>query len=86
MNKIHFIDDVTGEEINFVVLSAVQYKEDGYILVIEEAEFDEPEATAYVLVATSADGDDIIYEIVDDDDLLEIVYPMLEETMDNFEN
>jgi len=86
MNKIHFVDDVTGEEVNFVVLSAVQYKEDGYILVIEEEEFDEPEATAYVLVATSSDGDDIIYEIVDDDDILDEVYPLLEDNMDNFEN
>ncbi len=86
MKTIYFIDDITGEEVNFAVLSAVQYKEDGYILVIEEHEIDLDEATAYVLKATYIDGDDIIYEIVEDDDVLDKVYPLLEEKMDEFEN
>ncbi len=86
MKTIHFIDDITGEEVNFAVLSAAQYKEDGYILVIEEHEIDLDEATAYVLKATYIDGDDIIYEIVEDDDVLDQVYPLLEEKMDEFEN
>lgn len=86
MKTIHFIDDITGEEVNFVVLSGAQYKEDGYILVIEEHEVDLEEATAYVLKATYIEGDDIIYEIVEDDDVLEAVYPLLEDKMDEFEN
>ena len=86
MKNIHFIDDITGEEVNFVVLSAAQFKEDGYILVIEEHEVELEEATAYVLKATYIEGDDIIYEIVEDDDILDLVYPILEENMDNFEN
>lgn len=86
MKTIHFVDDVTDEEVVFAILSAVQYKEEGYILVIEEAEIDDEEATAYVLKATYLEGDDIIYEIVDDDIILDIVYPLLEENMDEFEN
>ncbi len=86
MKTIDFIDDVTGEEVVFAVLSAVQYKEDGYILVIEEQEIDDEEATAYVLKATYIEGDDIIYEIIDDDILLDIVFPLLEDNMDEFEN
>lgn len=86
MKTIDFIDDVTGEEVVFAVLSAVQYKEDGYILVIEEHEIDDEEATAYVLKATYIEGDDIIYEIIDDDILLDIVFPLLEDNMDEFEN
>lgn len=86
MNTIHFIDDITGEEVDFVVLSGIQYKEEGYILVIEAEEYDEPEATAYVLKASYAEDDDIIYEIVDNDELLDIIYPMLEDNMDSFEN
>ena len=86
MKTIDFIDDVTGEEVVFAVLSAVQYKEDGYILVIEQNEVDAEEATAYVLKATYIEGDDIIYEIIDDDILLDIVFPLLEDNMDEFEN
>jgi len=86
MQTIDFVDDVTGEEVVFAVLSAVQYKEDGYILVIEENEVDVEEATAYVLKATAIEGDDIIYEIIDDDILLDIVFPLLKDNMDEFEN
>ena len=86
MQTIDFIDDVTGEEVVFAVLSAVQYKEDGYILVIEENEVDAEEATAYVLKATAIEGDDVIYEIIDNDILLDIVFPLLEDNMDEFEN
>jgi len=84
MEIIHFVDDITGEEVKFAVLSAVQYKEEGYILVIEEAEIDDDEATAYVLKATFIEGEDIVYEIVSDDEILETVYPLLEENMDSF--
>ena len=86
MKTIDFIDDSTGEKVVFAVLSAVQYKDDGYILVIEEAEVDLEEATAYVLKATSIEGDDIVYEIIDDDIMLDIVFPLLEDNMDEFEN
>ncbi len=85
MKTIQFVDDATGEEIVFAVLSAVQYKEEGYILVIEENEIDNDEATAYVLKATYTEGEDIIYELVSDDDLLDIVFPMLEEKVEDFE-
>jgi hypothetical protein len=86
MKTIHFIDDITGEEVVFAILSGVQYKEDGYILAIEESEYESDEATAYVLKATYMEGDDIIYEIVDDQTLLDVVFPMLENSMDDFEN
>ncbi len=86
MNIIQFIDDVTGEEVEFAVLSAIQYKEEGYILVIESKEVDLDESTAYILKATSIDGEDVIYELVDDDAILDIVFPMLEDNMDDFEN
>ena len=86
MKTIQFVDDVTGEEVDFAIVSAVQYKEEGYLLVIESKEIDLEEATAYVLKATYIDGEDIIYELMDDDELLDVVYPLLEENMDNFDN
>jgi len=87
MERIEFFDDETGEKIIFDILSAIQYKEDGYLLVIEsDTDEEEEEVLAYVLKATYLEGDDIIYEIVEDDELLEIVFPMLEEQIDSFEN
>jgi hypothetical protein len=87
MERIEFFDDETGEKIIFDILSAIQYKEDGYLLVIEsDTDEEEEEVLAYVLKATYLEGDDIIYEIVEDDELLEIVFPMLEEQIESFEN
>jgi hypothetical protein len=87
MERIDFFDDETGEKIIFDILSAIQYKEDGYLLVIEsDTDDEEEEVLAYVLKATYLEGDDIIYEIVEDDELLEIVFPMLEEQIESFEN
>ena len=90
MERIDFYDDETGEKITFDILSAIQYKEDGYLLVIEsdteESQEENDEVLAYVLKATYLEGDDIIYEIVEDDELLDIVFPMLEEQIESFEN
>lgn len=87
MERIDFYDDETGEKITFDILSAIQYKEDGYLLVIEsDTQEEEDEVLAYVLKATYLEGDDIIYEIVEDDEILEIVFPMLEKQIETFEN
>lgn len=84
METLIFTDDETGEEIEFAVLSAIQYKEDGYILVADLEELEKDEVTAIVMIASFVEGDDIIYEIVEDDELLEIVFPMLEDEMEDF--
>ncbi|WZL80016.1 DUF1292 domain-containing protein [Vallitaleaceae bacterium 9-2] len=87
MERIDFYDDETGEKITFDILSAIQYKEDGYLLVIEsDTQEEEEEVLAYVLKATYLEGDDIIYEIVEDDDILDVVFPMLEKQIETFEN
>ncbi len=86
METLVFTDDETGEEIVFAILSAVQYKEEGYILVVEEDDLENDEVTAYVMKATYIEEEDLIYEIVDEDAILEVVYPMLEDAMDTFEN
>jgi len=87
MERIDFYDDETGEKITFDILSAIQYKEDGYLLVIEsDTQEEEEEVLAYVLKATYLEGDDIIYEIVEDDEILDVVFPMLEKQIETFEN
>lgn len=84
METLIFTDDETGKEIEFAILSAVQYKEDGYILVADVKELDNDEVTAIVMMASFIEGDEVIYEIVEDDDLLATVFPMLEEKMEDF--
>lgn len=82
MKTINFIDDATGETVVFSILSAITYQEEGYLLVIEEAEAQAPDATAYVLKAMYLEEEDVIYELVSDDEVLDIVYPLLEEAVE----
>ncbi|MBN2222584.1 MAG: DUF1292 domain-containing protein [Vallitaleaceae bacterium] len=83
MDRISFFDEETNEEVIFCVLSMVSYEEDNYILVVEEAEIDLEEANAYVMREIEVSGDDVTYEIVEDDVILDVVYPMLEENIED---
>ena len=83
MDRISFFDEETNEEVVFCVLSMVSYEEDNYILVVEEAEIDLEEANAYVMREIEVSGDDVTYEIVEDDVILDVVYPMLEENIED---
>lgn len=83
MDRISFYDEDTNEEVVFCVLSMVSYEEENYILVIEEAEIDLEESNAYVMREIEVDGDDVTYEIVEDDVILDVVYPMLEENIED---
>lgn len=83
MDRISFYDEETNEEVVFCVLSMVSYEEENYILVVEEAEIDLEESNAYVMREIEVDGDDVTYEIVEDDVILDVVYPMLEENIED---
>ena len=83
MDRISFFDEETNEEVVFCVLSMVSYEEENFILVVEEAEIDLEEANAYVMREIEVSGDDVTYEIVEDDVILDVVYPMLEENIED---
>lgn len=87
MESIFFTDEDTNEEIEFFILSATKYEEESYLLLAEKDvyEEDEDEVEAYVMKAAYDEGEDVIYEIIEDQALLDIVYPILEEKMDDFE-
>lgn len=85
MDKIPFIFEETGEEVVFAILSTVQYKEVAYLMVVDEDELDDDDVTAYILKATAIDGEDVIYDIVDDDDEIDAVAPLLEEALEDFD-
>ena len=85
MERIPFIFEETNEEIIFVVLGSVNHNEIAYLMVVDEEEIDSDDMTAYILKATEIDGDDIIYDLVDDDNELEEISEKFEELLDNYE-
>jgi len=61
-------EEETGEELKVKVVEQTTFGGSDYLLVTEDSlEGDE----AYILKYIGGDGDDAIYEFVDDDDLLE---------------
>jgi hypothetical protein len=78
-----FTFEETGEDVEFAILSSLEYNEEKYLLAVEKDELELDDMTAYVLKAISIDGEDIIYEIVDDDDEL---LPVSEKLMDLIED
>lgn len=85
MEKIRFTFDETGEDVVFCVLGSTQMNEMAYILVVEEDEIEEDDMTAYILKAVEADDVEVYYDLVDDDDELHAVLPLLEKYLDEYD-
>jgi len=83
VETIVFTFEETGEDVEFAILSSLEYEEETYLLAVEKDELELDDMTAYVLKAISLDGEDVIYEIVDDDDEL---LPVSEKLMDLVED
>ncbi|MFV0364212.1 MAG: DUF1292 domain-containing protein [Suipraeoptans sp.] len=81
MEKISFLTDETGEEVEFFVLEQTRINEQNYILVTDSMDED---AEAWILKDISEqDERDGLYEIVDDDKELEIVLKVFEELLED---
>ncbi len=85
MDKIQFIFEETNEEVTFCILGHTQYNDFGYILVVDERQIDDEEPDAYILKATVADDIDVYYDIVDDEEEIEMILPALEKFLTDFE-
>ena len=79
MEKISFTADGIEEEL--YVLSDTKLSGKTYILVADEEEGD---ANAMILEQIE-DGDDVVYEIVEDDDLLEALSKLFEADLEDVE-
>lgn len=85
MEKITFTFEETNEDVVFAILDNVQYKEIAYLLVVDEQELGHDDLTAYVIKAVEIAGDEVIYEIVDNDDELSKVMPLFKDVFDSFD-
>lgn len=85
MEKIKFTFDESNEEVTFCILGNTNYNDVGYILVVDEREIDDEAPDAYILKATEADDYDVYYDIVDDEDEIDMVLPALEKFLTDFE-
>lgn len=80
MEKIRFTDPKTQETTEFFCLEQTQINNQNYILVTEDEEGD---AEAYILKETFSEGEETVYEIVDDDAELEALGKVFVELMED---
>ena len=79
MEKITFTGD--GDNIDFYIIEQTTLQGQTYLLVTED-ESDE-DADAYILKEIGGDGDDVTYEIVEDDVTLDALGKLFSELLDD---
>lgn len=80
MEKIIFTFDDTNEKVEFYVLEQTKINGETYILVTDSEEDD---AECLILKQTAAEEQDSIYEIVEDDTVLDAVSKVFEELLED---
>lgn len=78
-NKIEFITE-DGEKIYFLVEEEFKLNGVDYLLATDNEGDDE---NGYIFRVTSKDGDDLVYEIVEDDKELEVISEYLNDILDD---
>ncbi len=79
MEKVIFLDPETEEAIEFFVLEETQLNGVKYLLVTEEEEGD---GDAYIMREISGDGEDVVYDMVEDDVELQALGKVFSELLD----
>lgn len=79
MEKVNFLDPETEESIEFFVLEETQLNGVKYLLVTEEEEGD---GDAYIMREISGDGEDVVYDMVEDDVELQALGKVFSELLD----
>lgn len=80
-NKIEFITE-DNEKVLLSVIEEFKLNGSDYLLV-EDTDAGEDEDNAYILKVTSNDGDDVVYEMVEDETELDIVSDYLNDILDD---
>lgn len=80
MEKIIFTDPDTQEDIEFFCLEQTQINNTNYLLVTEDEDGD---SDAYILKETSSEGEETLYEMVEDDKELEAIGKVFAELMED---
>lgn len=85
MDRIEFVFEETNERVDFCVITSTQMNDIAYLLVVEEEALETDDPTAYILKAVAIDGDNVIYELVDDEEELSAVSPRFDELLEQTE-
>lgn len=82
---ISFTLEETNETIEFEVLDQVIYNQTKYLLVVETDLEDEEEAEGVILKQVNDEGDDIVYDLIEDEQEYMMVLELLRENSDDLD-
>ncbi len=80
MENIKFTDPETQETYEFFCIEQTQINNQNYLLVTEDEEGD---SDAYILKETSSEGEEAVYEMVEDDNELEAIGKVFSELIED---
>ena len=79
------LTDENGEEVEFAVIDAVEAEGQSYILVLEADLLDDENAEAMILKKTADDGEEVNYELIEDDAEFDKVAELFQNANDEYD-
>lgn len=77
--------DENGKKTDFVIIDCVEVDNNRYLLVVEADDIDSEEQEADILKECAIDGEEVIYELVEDENELNKVYIMLQDNDSDYD-
>jgi len=78
------LTDEEGNEVDFVVVNAIEYNGNTYVMLVEASRVDDDEAEA-LLLRVVEDGDEDVLVTVDDEDEFNAVAAAFDKAWDDYE-
>ena len=79
------LTDENGEEVEFAVIDAVEADGESYILVLEADLLEDENAEAMILKKTAEDGEEVNYELIEDDAEFDKVAELFQNANDEYD-
>ncbi|MBQ6053319.1 MAG: DUF1292 domain-containing protein [Clostridia bacterium] len=82
-DEIITLTDEDGNEINFVVVYAVEYNGKDYLALVEEEHYEDETCEFTILRVDETEGDDALLETIEDEDEFNNVLALIENNLDD---
>ena len=79
------LTDKNGDEAEFVIIETLENEVESYILVVETAYIDDEDAEYMLLKKVEEEGEDVSYELIEDDDEFDKIAALFAEKSDEYD-
>lgn len=79
------LTDENSDEAEFVIIDTLENEGESYILVVETAYIDDEDAEYMLLKKVEEEGEDVSYELIEDDDEFDKIAALFAEKSDEYD-